>query len=221
MTASQELARTVRKLTVESKHQPASDKKDDIIAALVKRVDAGGMVLVDSDLYPVNPLNIELADIVLPAAAWGEHDGARCNGERRLRLYAKFYDAPGGAKPDWWAVAKLAKAMGFTGYDWTDDNAVFEKAARFSRGDVLDYYPLVWKAQQDGKKGHDPFDPALHAQAFCSYRGPSAGDAVKPYKMIPSCEAMYFFGSSATWSGTQTPMECLDNIRKFIGLTTL
>ena len=154
MTASQELARTVRKLTVESKHQPTGDKKDDIIAALVKRVDAGGMVLVDSDLYPVNPLNTELADIVLPAAAWGEHDGARCNGERRLRLYAKFYDAPGEAKPDWWAVAKLARAMGFTGYEWADDNAVFEEAARFSRGDVLDYYPLVWKATKDGKTGH-------------------------------------------------------------------
>lgn len=154
MTASQELARTVRKLTVESKHRPTGDKTDDIIAALVKRVDAGGMVLVDSDLYPVNPLNTELADIVLPAAAWGEHDGARCNGERRLRLYAKFYDAPGEAKPDWWAVAKLARAMGFTGYEWADDNAVFEEAARFSRGDVLDYYPLVWKATKDGKTGH-------------------------------------------------------------------
>lgn len=45
----------------------ASATKDDIIAALVKRVDAGGMVLVDSDLYPVNPLNTELADIVLLA----------------------------------------------------------------------------------------------------------------------------------------------------------
>ena len=155
MTASQELARTVRKLTAEHFQQPASATKDDLIAAYLKRVDAGGMVLVDSDIYPVPPLNTELADIVLPAAAWGEHDGARCNGERRLRLYQKFYDAPGEAKPDWWAVAKVARAMGFTGYDWADDNAVFEEAARFSRGGVLDYYPLAWKAAKDGRKGHD------------------------------------------------------------------
>lgn len=66
----------MRKLTVESKHQPVSDKKDDIIAALVKRVDEGGMVLVDSDLYPVNPLNTELADIVLPAALGRTRRGA-------------------------------------------------------------------------------------------------------------------------------------------------
>jgi arsenite oxidase large subunit len=155
MTASQELARTVRKLTAGSEHQPTSAKQEDVVAALVRRVDAGGMVLVDSDLYPVNPLNTELADVVLPAAGWGEHDAARANGERRLRLYPKFYDAPGEARPDWWAVARFARAMGFAGYDWNDGNAVFEEAARFSRGDVLDYYPLVWKARRDGKRGHD------------------------------------------------------------------
>lgn len=155
MTASQELARRVHSLTVDNPHQPADEKRHSIIGALLKRVDSGGMVLVDSDLYPVTPLNTELADIVLPAAAWGEHDATRCNGERRLRLYPKFYDAPGEAKPDWWAVSQLARKMGFDGYDWVDGNAVFEEAARFSRGDVLDYYPLVWQAKQKGRKGHD------------------------------------------------------------------
>lgn len=53
------------------------------------------MVVVNSDIYPVVPMGTEFADIVLPAAAWGEHDAARNNGERRLRLYSKFYDAPG------------------------------------------------------------------------------------------------------------------------------
>ena len=154
MTASQELARTIRKQTADHEHQPRTVHKDDLIAAYIKRVDAGGMVLVDSDLYPVEPINTELADIVLPAAGWGEHDAARCNGERRLRLYQKFYDAPGEAQPDWWAVAKFARAMGFTGYDWPDGNAVFEEAARFGRGKILDYYPLVWKAQRDGESGH-------------------------------------------------------------------
>jgi arsenite oxidase large subunit len=45
-----------------------------------------------SDIYPVEPINTEFADIVLPAAARGEHDATRANGERRLRLYSKFYD---------------------------------------------------------------------------------------------------------------------------------
>lgn len=49
---------------------------------------------------PVKPINTDIADIVLPAATWGEDDLTRCNSERRLRLYRKFYDAPGEARPD-------------------------------------------------------------------------------------------------------------------------
>ncbi len=155
MTASQELARTVRNMTAGSPHQPQNPTAEHLIDVYTRRVDNGGMVLVDSDIYPVEPINTELADIVLPAAAWGEHDGARCNGERRLRLYPKFYDAPGEAKPDWWAISRLAQKMGFEGYDWSDDNQVFEEAARFSRGGILDYYPLVWMARRLNKQGHE------------------------------------------------------------------
>ena len=155
MAASQELADRFRELTVENRHQPRSADKDALIEALIRRVDSGGMVVVDSDIYPVEPINTEIADIVLPAAAWGEHDAARANGERRLRLYSKFYDAPGETQPDWWAISRFAKKMGFEGYDWDEDNDVFEEAARFSRGGVLDYFVLVWNAQQQGLKGHE------------------------------------------------------------------
>ncbi len=155
MAASQELARRLREMTVENPHQPTRLDKQHVIDTLIKRVDSGGMVIVDSDIYPVEPIGTELADIVLPAAAWGEHDATRCNGERRLRLYAKFYDPPGEAKPDWWAISRFAQKMGFEGYEWETDNDVFEEAARFSRGGVLDYYALVWKAKREGRKGHE------------------------------------------------------------------
>ncbi|NHZ72630.1 MAG: molybdopterin-dependent oxidoreductase, partial [Aquificales bacterium] len=155
MAASQELEKTMRRQTVDSPHQISSTGKQHIIDTMIKRVDDGGMMMVVSDIYPVEPLGTELADIVLPAAAWGEHDAARNNGERRLRLYAKFYDAPGEAKPDWWAIAQFAQKMGFEGYEWEDDNDVFEEAARFSRGGHRDYYILVWQAKQLGMKGHD------------------------------------------------------------------
>jgi arsenite oxidase large subunit len=101
------------------------------------------------------PINTEFADIVLPAAAWGEHDAARNNGERRLRLYSRFYDPPGESKPDWWAISRFAQKMGFEGYEWEDDNDVFEEAARFSRGGHRDYFVLVWRARQLGMKGHE------------------------------------------------------------------
>ncbi len=155
MAASQELAQRMREMTRGNPNQIRSPDPARIIETLVRRVDSGGMVIADSDIYPVAPINVELADIVLPAAAWGEHDGARCNGERRLRLYSKLYDAPGEAKPDWWAVGRFAQKMGFQGFDWKEDNDVFEEAARFSRGGPLDYYVLVWRAWEEGRKGHE------------------------------------------------------------------
>ena len=155
MAASQELEGTFRRQTVDSPFQVTSTDQQEIIDTLIKRVDDGGMMLVVSDIYPVKPLGTEMADIVLPAAAWGEHDVTRNNGERRLRLYSKFYDPPGEAKPDWWAIAQFAQKMGFEDYDWQDGNEVFEEAARFSRGGHRDYFVLVWQARQLGVRGHE------------------------------------------------------------------
>ena len=155
MAASQELAQRFREMTVQNPHQITSQDKQDIIDTLIERVESGGMVVVNSEIYPVEPMGTEFADIVLPAASWGEHNASRCNGERRLRLYSKFYDPPGEAKPDWWAISRFAQKMGFEGFDWEDDNDIFEEAARFSRGGLLDYNALVWKARQEGKKGHE------------------------------------------------------------------
>jgi arsenite oxidase large subunit len=155
MAASQELERTFRSMTQESSYQPRRLNKEHIINTLIRRVDNGGMVVVNSDIYSVVPINTEFADIVLPAAAWGEHDAARNNGERRLRLYSRFYDPPGESKPDWWAISRFAQKMGFEGYKWEDDNDVFEEAARFSRGGHRDYFVLVWRARQLGMKGHE------------------------------------------------------------------
>ncbi len=155
MAASQELAQRFRDMTVNNPHQITSTVRQEIIDALIRRVESGGMVVVNSEIYPVEPMGTEFADIVLPAAAWGEHNGSRCNGERRLRLYSKFYDPPGEAMPDWWAISRFAQKMGFEGFEWETGNDIFEEAARFSRGGILDYFALVWKAKSEGQKGHE------------------------------------------------------------------
>ncbi|MFZ5818020.1 MAG: arsenate reductase (azurin) large subunit [Bacillota bacterium] len=154
MAASQDLERTFRTMTSEHKIQVTSANRETAIKQLIERIDNGGMMVVDSDIYLIKPMASDFADIVLPAATWGECDLTRANGERRVRLYSKFMDAPGEAQPDWWAIAKFAKAMGFKGYDWKESNDVFEEASRFSRGGLLDYYCLVWHARRQGKTGH-------------------------------------------------------------------
>lgn len=155
MAASFELAESFRQMTVHSPYQIHSRDPERIIETLKQRVDDGGMVVVHQDIYLVEPMGSQYADIVLPASGWGENDFTRANGERRLRLYSKFYDAPGEAKPDWWIIAQFAKHMGYQGFDWEDTNEIFEEAARHSKGHRTDYNALVWEAKQRGIRGHE------------------------------------------------------------------
>jgi len=53
------------------------------------------------------------AHVRLPAAAWGEKDGAVTNSERRISRQRAFLPLPGEARPDWWMVAEVAKRLGF------------------------------------------------------------------------------------------------------------
>ena len=155
MAASQELMQSFRNLTQENEHQIENTDLDHIVDVLKARVDSGGMVVAHQDIYLREPIGSEFADFVLPASGWGEVDLTRCNGERRLRLYSKFCDPPGDAKPDWWIVSRFAQGMGFEDYDWNDSNEVFEQAARSGRKGMLNYHPLVVYAQQMGIKGHE------------------------------------------------------------------
>ena len=155
MGGSQNIMDAVRKMTQKSPHQIDSFDPKQAIETLKRRMDSGGMAVVNQDIYPVAPIGTEFADIVLPAATWGEEDFTRCNGERRLRLYSKISDSPGDAMPDWKIIAGFAKKMGFKGYDWKDSNEIFEEAARFGRKGMLNYHPLVVKAKRDGVRAHD------------------------------------------------------------------
>jgi len=155
MCGSQSLQAKFDELTTRNPHQVMSFEKEDIIATLKKRVDSGGMVVWNQDIYLVDPIGARYADIVFPASGWGEDTFTRANGERRIRLYPKFYDAPGDAKPDWWIIANLAKKMGFEGFDWENSNQVLEEGARFSRGSRKDFNMVKVAAQREGKTLHE------------------------------------------------------------------
>jgi len=54
----------------------------------------------------------ELADVVLPAAAWVEREGTHTGVDRRVVKIDKLVDPPGEARPDWWIITRLAEKMG-------------------------------------------------------------------------------------------------------------
>lgn len=51
------------------------------------------------------------ADVLLPAAGWGEKQGMVTNSERCLTRQRQFSAPPGEAKPDWWMLAEVGKAL--------------------------------------------------------------------------------------------------------------
>ena len=53
--------------------------------------------MVDMNIRPSDITQV--ADVVLPSAAWGEYTYTRENLERRLRVNQQFYDPPGEASP--------------------------------------------------------------------------------------------------------------------------
>ena len=67
--------------------------------------------VVVSDCWPTD--TTEMADVVLPAAGWGEKSGTVTNSERCISRQRPFRQSPGNARPDWWMLSKVAERMGW------------------------------------------------------------------------------------------------------------
>ncbi len=74
-----------------------------------------------------------LADVLLPATAWGEKDGTVTNSERVISRQRPFLAAPGQARHDWWILSAVARRMGFaSGFDFETPAQVFDEYARMT-----------------------------------------------------------------------------------------
>ena len=71
----------------------------------------------------------ELADVVLPSAAFVEEDGTYTNMERRVQLLRPVLKPTGEEKPDWWILAQIAQRMGDQGFDYVTTSQIMEEIA--------------------------------------------------------------------------------------------
>jgi assimilatory nitrate reductase catalytic subunit len=99
---------------------------------------------------------LRLAHVKLPALAWGEKDGAVTNSERRISRQRALFPPPGEARADWRIIADVAEAMGYEGFGWRTQAAVFQEWARLTAyensGRTLNLGPLsaITPAEYDG-----------------------------------------------------------------------
>jgi assimilatory nitrate reductase catalytic subunit len=96
--------------------------------------------LVVQDMYGTTE-TVREADLVLPAAGWGEKDGTFINSERRIGLVQKVARAPGVALPDLAIVQLVARAMGVDAmFDrWRDAESIFGLLRALSAGQPCDF----------------------------------------------------------------------------------
>ncbi len=96
--------------------------------------------LVVQDMY-ANTETARMADLVLPAAGWGEKEGTFINSERRLGIIRKVSRAPGLALSDFNIFQLIAQAWGcgdlFT--RWSSPAAAFTLLRELSRGQPCDF----------------------------------------------------------------------------------
>jgi assimilatory nitrate reductase catalytic subunit len=73
------------------------------------------------------------AQLLLPAAAWGEKDGTVTNSERRISRQRAFLPPPGEARPDWWIVSDVARRLGFgAAFNYRGPAEIFREHAALS-----------------------------------------------------------------------------------------
>jgi anaerobic selenocysteine-containing dehydrogenase len=98
----------------------------------------------------------QLADVVLPAATWGEKTGTFTNVDRTVHLSEKAVDPPGEARPDLAILIDYAGRLGLRDKDgeplvkWTTPEEAFEAWKTCTRGRPCDYTGLSYDKLRGG-----------------------------------------------------------------------
>ncbi|AGZ45071.1 molybdopterin oxidoreductase family protein [Actinoplanes friuliensis] len=112
------------------------------------------LLVVVQDLFLTE--TAELADVVLPAATWGEKTGTFTNADRTVHLSEKAVDPPGEARADLDIFLDYARRMDFRNRDgepligWTTPEEAFEAWKWCSAGRPCDYTAITYERLRGG-----------------------------------------------------------------------
>ncbi|MBE0494335.1 MAG: molybdopterin-dependent oxidoreductase [Thiomicrospira sp.] len=89
------------------------------------------LVIVSDNMADTDTTRV--ADIVLPAAGWGEKDGTVTNSDRTISRQRAFLQAPGLVQADWWWITQVAQKMGFkTAFNYQSPYDIFKEHVALS-----------------------------------------------------------------------------------------
>lgn len=110
--------------------------------------------LVVQDMYATAE-TAQIADLVLPAAGWGEKEGTFINSERRFGRHKRVSNAPGQALADFLIFRAIADRWGCGEMfeRWTSPEAVFEIMQELSAAQPCDITGIKGYAELDQRGG--------------------------------------------------------------------
>jgi len=117
-------------------------------------LDNENLFVVVQDIFLTE--TAQYADVVLPAATWGEKTGTFTNADRTVHLSEKAVEPPGEAKSDLEIFLDYARRMDFRDKDgqplikWDDPESTFEAWKECSRGRPCDYTGLSYDKLRGG-----------------------------------------------------------------------
>jgi assimilatory nitrate reductase catalytic subunit len=124
---------------------PAQSMPDQ---ALVRRALVRVPFVILQEAF-ANTETAQFADLLLPAATWGERTGTMTNSERRITHSAAAVPPPGQARADWRIARDFARKLArriaperAALFDWRDARAVFDEYKRLTAGRDLDVSSL-------------------------------------------------------------------------------
>lgn len=112
------------------------------------------LFLVVQDIFLTE--TAQLADVVLPAATWGEKTGTFTNVDRTVHLSEKAVEPPGEARSDLDILIDFSHRLGLEDKDgqplvkWTDAEGAFEGWKECSRGRPCDYSGMSYDKLRGG-----------------------------------------------------------------------
>ncbi len=154
--------------------------------------------LVVQDMYHTTE-TAQVADLVLPAAGWGEKEGTFINSERRIGLVKNVARAPGEALSDFHIFRLLAHYWGCGDLfaAWDSPEAVFQILKRCSAGQPCDITGITDFAMIDAAGGIQwPFAKGEQLNEEGSEMSDSAIELSHPSSLIPhlsSCRERRLF----------------------------
>jgi ferredoxin-nitrate reductase len=113
-----------------------------------------GLFIVVNDAFPTE--TTQLADIVLPAALWGEKTGCFTNVDRTVHIAHQAIEPPGEARSDFDMFLDYARRMDFRDKDgaplikWTTPEEAFEAWKVCSKGRPCDYSGMTYEKLSRG-----------------------------------------------------------------------